>query len=285
MSEFVLLAGGPVRDGVFSDLATRVARLRQRGVVPTLATLLVGDDEASQAYVRNKMAAASKLGIEARLERLPAQAGQAEVLRRIRAWNEDARVHGILVQLPLPPGYETARIQTEVSPTKDVDGFHPLNMGCLALKGFQPLFVPCTPAGIMELLRYYAIPVAGARAVVMGRSNIVGTPMSLLLTKADATVTVVHTKSRDLPSICREADLLVVAVGKPGFVRAEMVKPGAVVVDVGIHRVGDRIVGDVAFEEVKAAASALTPVPGGVGPLTVAMLMRNVVEAAERQGG
>ena len=205
-------------------------------------------------------------------------------MRVIESWNRDPGVHGILAQLPLPPGYDTARIQQAVLPSKDVDGFHPANMGALALKGFEPLFVPCTPAGIMEMLRFYHIELAGMRAVVVGRSNIVGMPMSLLLTRADATVTVAHSKTRDLAVVCREADILVAAIGKPAFVTAAMVKEGAVVVDVGINRVGDRLVGDVAFDEVRAVAGAVSPVPKGVGPLTVAMLMHNVVVAAERTG-
>lgn len=283
-ASFVLLEGGPVRDHIYADLASRIQRLLSAGRTPTLATLVVGDDPASLSYVRGKVSAAAKLGIDSRQEHLPSDAGEPAVSERIDAWNRDPGVHGILVQLPLPPGYDTARIQQAVMPSKDVDGFHPMNMGALALKGFEPLFVSCTPAGVMRMLRFYDIVIAGARAVVLGRSNIVGMPMSLLLTRADATVTVAHSRTRDLPAVCREADILVAAIGRPAFVSAGMIKPGAVVVDVGINRVGDRLVGDVAFSEVREIASAVTPVPKGVGPLTVAMLMHNVVVAAERSG-
>lgn len=281
---FLLLEGGPVRDHLYGGLSSRIQRLRSAGITPTLATLVVGDDPASLSYVRGKVSAAAKLGIVSRQEHMPAGAGEPAVMRVIESWNRDPGVHGILAQLPLPPGYDTARIQQAVLPSKDVDGFHPANMGALALKGFEPLFVPCTPAGIMEMLRFYHIELAGMRAVVVGRSNIVGMPMSLLLTRADATVTVAHSKTRDLAVVCREADILVAAIGKPAFVTAAMVREGAVVVDVGINRVGDRLMGDVAFDEVRAVAGAVSPVPKGVGPLTVAMLMHNVVVAAERTG-
>lgn len=281
---FVRMEGGPVRDRIYADLTARIALLQERGITPTLATLVVGDDPASLSYVRGKVSAAAKLGIESRQEHLAGDAGDARVLAQVDAWNEDPGVHGVLVQLPLPRGYDTARIQRAVLPSKDVDGFHPLNMGALALKGFDPAFVSCTPAGIMRMLAFYGIDPAGMRAVVVGRSNIVGMPMALLLTKADATVTLAHSKTEGVAALCREADIVVAAIGRPRFITAEMVRPGATVVDVGINRVGDGLVGDVAFEEVAEVAGALTPVPKGVGPLTVAMLMHNVVVAAERTG-
>ncbi len=279
---FVLMEGGPVRDGVLADLRHRVERLRASGTVPTLGTIVVGDDPASLSYVRGKVSTAAKLSIRSREAHLPAGAGQTAVLELVAAWNEDPAVHGILVQLPLPKGYDPAAIQEAVRPSKDVDGFHPSNMGALALKGFDPLFVPCTPAGVMAMLRHYGVEVAGARAVVLGRSNIVGMPMALLLTKADATVTIAHSRTTNVASLCREADLVVAAIGKPRFVTSDMVRRGAVVVDVGINRVDGRLVGDVSFDSVKTVARAASPVPGGVGPLTVAMLMHNVVLAAER---
>lgn len=285
VSSFVLLEGGQVRERLYADLASRISRLTESGITPTLATLVVGHDPASLSYVRGKVASATKLGIASLQEHLPGDAGDAAVTELIERWNGDRAVHGILVQLPLPKGYDTAALQGAVLPSKDVDGFHPANMGALALKGFDPLFVSCTPAGIMEILRFYGIEPAGRRAVVLGRSNIVGMPMALLLTKADATVTIAHSRTSDLAAVCRQADILVVAIGRPRFVGASMVKEGAVVIDVGINRVDDRLVGDVAFDEVRSVASALTPVPKGVGPLTVAMLMHNVVVAAERTAG
>ncbi|MBN1425158.1 bifunctional 5,10-methylenetetrahydrofolate dehydrogenase/5,10-methenyltetrahydrofolate cyclohydrolase [Candidatus Fermentibacteria bacterium] len=279
------MEGAPVRDRIYADLAPRIAAASAAGHVPTLATLVVGDDPASLSYVRGKVNAAEKLGIASIQEHLPSDAGEARIRHVIDEWNHADGIDGILVQLPLPSGYDTAGVQQTVRADKDVDGFHPANMGALALKGFSPMFVSCTPAGVMEMLAFYGIDPAGARAVVLGRSNIVGMPMALLLTKADATVTIAHSRTGSLPELCRQADILVVAIGKPRFVTASMVKEGAVVVDVGINRVDDRLVGDVAFDDVRSVAAALTPVPKGVGPLTVAMLMHNVVVAAERKAG
>ena len=283
-----------------------IAHLRARGRRPGLGALLVGDNPASAVYVRSKTRACEELSILHETRRLPATATTAEVAAVVEEWNGRADIHGILVQLPLPPQVDAEQVLDLVDPQKDVDGFHPDNVGRLVQK--RPRFVPCTPAGIMELLRRSALEVAGRRAVVLGRSDIVGKPMALLLLHADATVTVCHSRTRDLPSVTREADLLVAAIGRPGFVRAEHVKPGAVVIDVGMNRIeraeearelldparlpdfekkGYALVGDVHFPQVREVASALTPVPRGVGPLTIALLMRNTVTAArgEKQAG
>jgi len=280
--EFTLLSGPKVRSSIYADLKQRVAHLAQKGIVPKLATLVVGDNPASLSYVRGKVKSAAKLGIDSIQETLPATIEQDGILHLIDRWNADPSVHGILVQLPLPDGFNEELIQKRVALEKDVDGFHVENMGALAMKGRNPLFFPCTPLGIMKMLEFYGVEIAGKEAVVLGRSNIVGIPMALLLLHANATVTIAHSRTRSLEDVCRRADILIAAVGRAEFVRASMVKAGAVVVDVGINRVDDRLVGDVAFEEVKQVASAASPVPKGVGPLTVAMLMNNLVEAAER---
>ncbi len=254
---------------------------------PGLATVLVGDNPASQVYVRMKHKACQQVGIESFGFTLPAGASQAAVEALVRELNDDPRVHGILVQLPLPPGLDEERILNSIRLEKDVDGFHPLNIGRLAQKGREPLFVPCTPAGVMYLLEQQGIDFDGAHAVVLGRSNIVGMPVSLLLLRRNATVTVCHSHTRDLPAVVRQADILIAAVGRAEMVRGDWIKPGAVVIDVGVNRVDDpaakkgyRLVGDVAFDEARQVASAITPVPGGVGPMTIAMLLKNTLRAA-----
>ena len=259
---------------------------------PGLATVLVGDNPASQTYVRSKQKACTEAGIESFGHTLPATATQAEVEALVRQLNADPKVNGILVQLPLPKGLDEEMVLREIAIEKDVDGFHPLNIGRLAQKGREPLFVPCTPYGCMVLLKEAGVNLSGARAVVLGRSNIVGMPVALLLVRADATVTICHSRTRDLPAVVREADVLVAAIGKAEMVRGDWVKPGAVVIDVGINRVEDasrpkgyRLVGDVAFDEVKEVASWITPVPGGVGPMTIAMLLQNTLRAAKMAGG
>jgi methylenetetrahydrofolate dehydrogenase (NADP+)/methenyltetrahydrofolate cyclohydrolase len=279
------MAGPPVRSAVYAELAERVKTLEHRGITPGLATLIVGDDPASFSYVRGKVKAAKKLGISSVQENLPDGTPQERILELIGRWNEDEAIHGILVQLPLPAGYDASLIQRSVALNKDVDGFHVANMGALAMKGEEPLFVPCTPLGIMRMLAFYGIDPEGKEAVVLGRSNIVGIPMALLLMHANATVTIAHSRTKQLDEVCKRADILIAAIGKPEFVRSHMVKDGAVVVDVGINRVDDRLVGDVAFDEVKEMATAISPVPKGVGPLTVAMLMHNLVVSAERKAG
>ena len=257
---------------------------RRTGVRPGLAVVIVGDDPASLVYARNKHKACEELGFYSVTVELSAATGKEELLAKIDALNADAKIHGILVQLPLPPGLAAAETEVlnRIDPAKDVDGFHPVNIGRLSLG--KPLLAPCTPAGCIRMLELADIPIDGARAVVLGRSNIVGKPMMSLLLAANATVTVCHSHTRDLPEVTRQADILVAAVGRPGFVTADMVKPGATVIDVGINRVAPKkLVGDVDFEAVKDVAGAITPVPGGVGLLTIAMLMQNTVTAAKEQ--
>lgn len=263
-----------------------VARLKERsGVVPGLAVVLVGDDPASQVYVRNKETACKAAGMSGRVVRLPADTTTSQVRETIESLNADPRVHGILLQLPLPRGLVEDELIGRIDPRKDVDGLHPENAGLLALG--TPRFVPCTPLGVQRILEDAGIETRGARAVVLGRSRLVGKPMALLLMRkgpgGDATVTVAHTRTRDVAAVCREAEVLVVAAGVPGFVRGDWIRPGAVVIDVGIHKGADgRLRGDVVYEEAASVASAITPVPGGVGPMTVAMLLRNTLDAAER---
>lgn len=257
---------------------------RRTGVRPGLAVVIVGDNPASLVYARNKHKACEELGFYSVTVELPATTGKEELLAKIDALNADEKIHGILVQLPLPPGLAAAETEVlnRIDPAKDVDGFHPVNIGRLSLG--KPLLAPCTPAGCIRMLELADIPIDGARAVVLGRSNIVGKPMMSLLLGANATVTVCHSHTRDLPEVTRQADILVAAVGRPGFVTADMVKPGATVIDVGINRVAPKkLAGDVDFEAVKDVAGAITPVPGGVGLLTIAMLMQNTVTAAKKQ--
>ncbi|MCC7361164.1 MAG: bifunctional 5,10-methylenetetrahydrofolate dehydrogenase/5,10-methenyltetrahydrofolate cyclohydrolase [Anaerolineales bacterium] len=251
---------------------------------PGLAMVVLGDEAGSQAYLRSKRAACAAAGIASFDVELPAATPQRALEELVAQLNADPRVHGIIVQLPLPAGLDEERVLAAISLEKDVDGFHPVNIGRLAMKGRQPLFVPCTPAGCLALLEDAGATFRGARAVVLGRSNIVGLPAALLLLQRDATVTVCHSRSADLPAICRTADILIAAVGRPEMVKADWVKPGAYVIDVGVNLApggGERLVGDVAFDEVKEVAGAITPVPGGVGSLTVAMLLRNTLRAAE----
>jgi 5,10-methylene-tetrahydrofolate dehydrogenase/methenyl tetrahydrofolate cyclohydrolase len=248
----------------------------------------VGENPASQSYVKSKQKACAEVGINSFGYDLPAATSQKELEDLVKKLNADARVNGILVQLPLPAGLDEEAVLRAISIEKDVDGFHPINIGRLAQKGRDPLFVPCTPTGVMYMLEQNLPTLEGVNAVVLGRSNIVGMPVALLLVRANATVTICHSRSKNLKDICRAADVLVAAVGRPEMVRADWVKPGAVVIDVGINRVEDasrprgyRMVGDVAFDEVKEVAGALTPVPGGVGPMTIAMLLRNTLRGAE----
>ena len=248
------------------------------GIIPHLAVVLVGENPASQTYVRNKEATCKKAGIRSTVIRLDENCTQQALEDVVRSLNQDASVHGILVQLPLPGHLDESRVLALIDPDKDVDGFHAMNSG--RLMNGQPRFVPCTPLGVMKLLEAYNIPIAGKHAVIIGRSNIVGKPMAMLLLAKDATVTICHSKTQNLPDIARQADILVAAVGHPGFVTADMVKPGATVIDVGINRVDGQIVGDVA-PEVAEIAGYLTPVPGGVGQMTIAMLLANTLNAAK----
>lgn len=261
-------------------LAAREFRA-QTGIVPHLAAVLVGNDPASEVYVRNKEKACEKAGLASTLHRLPASTSQQELLDLVAQLNAQNDVHGILVQLPLPKHIDSTTVLDAIHPTKDVDAFHPENVG-LMLQG-RPRFLPCTPAGVMKLLEVSNIPTAGQHAVVIGRSDIVGKPMAALLLQkgVDSTVTVCHSRTRNIGAVCRDADIIIAAVGIPEFVRGEMIKPGAVVIDVGINRVGDKLVGDVHYAEASAVAAAITPVPGGVGPMTIAMLLQNTLKAAK----
>jgi methylenetetrahydrofolate dehydrogenase (NADP+)/methenyltetrahydrofolate cyclohydrolase len=275
-----IIDGRAIAADLRRELGPRVAALAARGIRPCLAVVLVGDDPASRVYVRNKVRACAATGVDSRDTVLPAQIGEHELLSTIAGLNRDPTVHGVLVQLPLPPHLDAGHVIESISPGKDVDGFHPSNMG--ALLAGRPGFVPCTPAGIMVMLERSGVALAGKRAVVIGRSNIVGKPMALLLLQRDATVTICHSKTRDLPALTREADILVAAIGRPRAVGAAMVKPGACVIDVGINRLDDgSLAGDVDTAAVKDVAGWITPVPGGVGPMTVAMLIASCVRAAE----
>ena len=271
------------------QVAADVAEMEAAGLAkPGLATVIVGENPASQVYVRMKQKACAKAGIESFGFVLPANASQSEVEDLVSELNADERVNGILVQLPLPSGLDEESVLNAISIEKDVDGFHPINIGRLAQKGRESLFVPCTPAGCIYLLDKMGVPLDGTNAVVLGRSNIVGMPVALLLVKRNATVTICHSRTKDLPGVVRQADVLIAAVGRPEMVRKDWVKPGAVVIDVGTNRVDDpskekgyRLTGDVAFDEVKEVAGMISPSPGGVGPMTIAMLLNNTVRAAK----
>ncbi len=281
-----LIDGKAVAASIRERLATDVAEFKTvTNVTPKLAAVLVGENPASQVYVRNKEQACSKVGMSSDVYRLPATIGQNELLELVARLNTDASVHGILVQLPLPSHIHETTILDAVDPLKDVDCFHPENVGLLVQN--RPRFLPCTPHGVQVLLRESKTPVDGAHVVVLGRSEIVGKPVGMMLLQkgetANATVTICHSRTRNLPEITRSADILIAAIGKPEFVTAEMVKPGAVVIDVGINRLGSILVGDVAFESVRQVAAAITPVPGGVGPMTIAMLLENTLTAARQQ--
>ncbi len=279
-----LMDGRAAAAAIRAETAQETARLKGLGIMPGLAVVLAGNDPASATYVRRKEKACAEVGIRSEKHALPADAKQEELLGLVRRLNADRAVSGILVQLPLPAGTDPRPVLEAIDPLKDVDAFHPENVGRILIGA--PRFLPCTPAGILELLRREKISVEGKNCVVVGRSNIVGKPTAALLLQANGTVTVCHSRTRGLGRICRGADLLVVAVGKPKFVTAEMVKPGAVVVDVGMDRdESGRLCGDVDFAGVEPVASYLTPVPGGVGPMTVAMLLKNTVAAAKLQGG
>lgn len=269
---------------ILGESAIRVSRLREAGTVPGLAVVLVGDDPASKVYVKGKTAACEKAGLLSWLHTMPADTPQERLIAFVRQLNGDPAVHGILVQLPLPKGLDARAVIEAIDPAKDADGFNYVNVGALVVG--EEAFYPCTPWGVMKMLEHEGVKVEGAHAVVIGRSTIVGKPMAMLLLNAGATVTVCHSKTRDLPGITRQADILVAAVGRPRMVTAAMVKPGAVVVDVGINRLPDgKLCGDVDTDDVAKVASRITPVPGGVGPMTIAMLVANTVTAAERRAG
>lgn len=275
-----ILDGKAVSLKVKESVKVRADELKKFGIEPTLAVVLVGEDKASQTYVRAKEKACNEYGIKSVAHRLSENTTQNELLALINVLNLDDSIHGILVQLPLPKHIDTNVVLAAIDPRKDVDGFHAVNVGKL-VSGLDG-FVPCTPLGVMEILKEYGIDVAGLNAVVIGRSNIVGKPMANLLLNASATVTVTHSKTKNLKEICKNADLIVAAIGKPFFLKADMVKDDAIVVDVGINRLDDgRLVGDVDFDEVAPKCSYITPVPGGVGPMTIAMLLNNTILAAQ----
>ncbi len=285
----VVIDGFAVAASVRSRVAAEVATLVQRGISPCLAVVLVGEDPASVSYVSGKEKALAEVGMTDRSYRLPSHTTESELLDLIARLNADTSVHGILVQLPLPRHIDEARIIMAIDPAKDVDGFHPVNVGNMVID--RPCFLPCTPHGVLVLLREAGIETRGAHAVVVGRSNIVGKPLAILLARRDcnSTVTVCHTGTRDLPAITKQADILIAAVGKPRVITADMIKPGAAVIDVGVNRVEDptakkgfRLVGDVDFQPACEVASFITPVPRGVGPMTIAMLMENTLLAAQR---
>ena len=276
----ITIDGVAAAQALYAELALRVQALKTRGITPGLATVLVGDDPASGVYVRNKIRACEKLGMFSEHRALPATVVTADLLREIAALNDRADIHGMIVQLPLPPQIDAAALLQAIAPEKDVDGFHWRNLGALAAG--TPQLLPCTPAGVMHLLDREGVAIEGQRAVVIGRSLQVGKPTALLLISRGATVTVCHSKTADLAAIAREADILVAAVGRPRLVTAAMVRPGATVIDVGINRVDGKLVGDVDYAAVREVAGRITPVPGGVGPMTVAMLIANTVFAAEQ---
>lgn len=283
-----MIDGKAIAESIREEVSAQVSERTRRGLpTPGLATVIVGQNPASKVYVRMKQKACAEVGIHSVGHELTEDASQEDVERLIRVLNDDKDIHGILVQLPLPAGLDEERALNTIQLSKDVDGFHPVNIGRLAQKGREPLFIPATPAGIMELLDRTGVALEGANAVVLGRSNIVGMPISLLLVRANATVTICHSRTVDLPEVVRRADVLVAAIGKPEFVKGSWIKPGATVIDVGVNRVEDaarergyRLVGDVAYEEAQAVAGAITPVPGGVGPMTIAMLLKNTLRAA-----
>ena len=294
-TEATLIDGAAIGKLVREDVAREVARLKTLGIVPGLSVVLVGEDPASAVYVRSKGKACEEAGMRGETIRLPADTSESQLLEQVDALNNDPRVHGILVQMPLPKHMSADKVIRRIKPEKDVDGFHPVNVGKLSI-GERDGFVPCTPAGAIELLVRSGVDTKGKDAVIVGRSNIVGKPMAALLVQdapgGNCTVTVCHSRTADLGSHTRRADILVAAIGRPEMITGDMIKPGAVVIDVGINRVNDpsvpkgyRIVGDVHFASARAVASLITPVPGGVGPMTIAMLMKNTVRAAAQIAG
>lgn len=279
-----LISGKIVSAQVKARVADETAELKKQGITPGLAVVIVGDDPASRVYVNNKKKACAEVGFYSEEHALPAQTTMEELLALVRKLNADDRINGILVQLPLPKHLDEKAVIEAIDPTKDVDAFHPANVGRIMIGDYH--FLPCTPAGIMEMLKSENIEISGKECVVIGRSNIVGKPMGMLLLHRNGTVTICHSRTKNLAEVCRRADILVAAVGKAGFVTADMVKPGAVVIDVGMNRNAEgKLCGDVDFVAVEPVASYITPVPGGVGPMTIAMLMQNTLTAAKLKNG
>ena len=276
-----IIDGKGISLAIRQELKEKVAQLKEKGVEPSLTVILVGDDPGSQVYVRNKERACKEAGMIGRVIRMPAETTREELLEEIRKVNEDDSVHGLLVQLPLPRHSSEAEIIRSIAAEKDVDGLHPMTQGCL-MSG-APAALPCTPRGCIELLHRAGVKLQGAEAVVIGRSVMVGKPMALLLLRENATVTMCHSRTANLADVTRRADVLVVAIGRPNFVTGDMIKPGAAVIDVGMNRMPDgSLTGDVDFETAREVAGCITPVPGGVGPMTIAMLLENTIEAASR---
>lgn len=291
-----IIDGKAIAEQIQQEVAKEVEELKAKGIIPGLATILVGEDPASQVYVRNKGKACEKVGIYSAQHTLPASVSEDELLKLIDKLNHDPKVSGILVQLPLPKHIDDIKVLNAILPDKDVDGFHPVNVGkFFTVKDFeemakQKLFLPCTPHGVIELLGRSSVDLSGKEAVVVGRSNIVGKPVAMLLLAKNATVTICHSRTKDLAEVCRRAEVLIVAIGRAEFIKADMVKDGVVVIDVGVNRLTDttsgkgfKLVGDVDFEQVKEKASMITPVPGGVGPMTITMLLVNTIKAAKNQ--
>ncbi|XBG73609.1 bifunctional methylenetetrahydrofolate dehydrogenase/methenyltetrahydrofolate cyclohydrolase [Enterococcus cecorum] len=277
-----LLNGKELAQKLQQEMTQEVTELKEKGLQPGLAVILVGEDPASQVYVRNKERATNNIGMYSVVYRLPETTSEADLITKIEELNHDDKVHGILVQLPLPKHINEDLVLDTIDPAKDVDGFHPMNLGNLFVG--KPTMIPCTPTGIMELIKLSGLDLAGKNAVIIGRSNIVGKPMAHLLLQANATVTICHSKTKDLPKVAKQADVLVVAIGRANFVTADFVKEGAVVIDVGINRdENNKLTGDVKFDEVAPLTSYITPVPGGVGPMTITMLMRQTIDAAKRK--
>lgn len=277
-----VLNGKELAQKLQQEMTQEVTELKEKGLQPGLVVILVGEDPASQVYVRNKERAANNIGMYSVVYRLPETTSEADLIAKIEELNHDDKVHGILVQLPLPKHINEDLVLDTIDPAKDVDGFHPMNLGNLFAG--KPTMIPCTPAGIMELIKLSCLDLAGKNAVIIGRSNIVGKPMAHLLLQANATVTICHSKTKDLPKVAKQADVLVVAIGRANFVTADFVKEGAVVIDVGINRdENNKLTGDVKFDEVAPLTSYITPVPGGVGPMTITMLMRQTIDAAKRK--
>lgn len=275
----VVIDGKQVAQSYRLKLKEEVARLKEQRIQPKLTVILIGEDPASQSYVRGKEKAAKEIGMDSDLIRLPEETKESELLHLIDRLNADASIHGILVQLPLPKHIDESKVIFAISPEKDVDGFHPVSVGKMMIG--EPTFLPCTPNGILHLVKEMNVPIAGRHVVVVGRSQIVGKPVGMLFLNESATVTYCHSKTADLGAMTRLADILIVAVGVPKLITADMVKPDAVVIDVGVNRVDGKLVGDVEFEAVKEVASMITPVPGGVGPMTITMLLHNTIEAAK----
>ncbi len=278
----IIIDGKKTSADIKAEIAAETAEfIKASGVTPGLAVVIVGNDPASEVYVRNKCRACEAVGFHSEKYELSGDSTEEELMALIDKLNDDKNIHGILVQLPLPKHMDVEKVLLRIKPEKDVDAFHPYNTGKIMQGKYD--FLPCTPAGVMELLARYNVEIKGKNCVVIGRSDIVGKPMSMLLLHKDGTVTVCHSRTVDLPEVCRRADIIVAAVGRPNFVTADMVKEGAVVIDVGINRLPDgKLCGDVAYDEVEKKASAITPVPGGVGPMTIAMLMRNTLTAAQK---